>query len=554
MTQLNRTLTGLVAINATGNDMANTLTGNDAANILDGGAGADTMNGGKGDDTYIVDDDGDTVTEVFNGGIDLVKSRFDFILGDNIENLMLIGALNGTGNALNNRITGDALNNTLDGQAGIDTMIGGDGNDTYFVDNVGDIVSETNGDLFLGGTDLVWTYINYTLATNVENLNVANPNGLTVIGNALNNTIFGNAGNDILNGAAGSDYLNGARGDDTLDGGAGADYLEGNQGSDTYIVDVTFTGSDSTFKATLQDTVEDNDSNNDGLDILKLRGNYTGTTAQTIYMDDYRVAYVEGIDISLTGSSKLNIAATAFGGGAFLVGNMAANRLLGSFGHDTLDGGLGNDTLAGYDGDDTYVLDVITDVIIDETSGNDTAKTAFSATLGAGNFANIENLTLTGTANLNATGDDGNNILTGNTAANTLDGGTGADTIDAGAGNDVLIGGLGSDTLTGGLGADRFDFNAINESSVGNADTIADFSHVQLDKIDLSTIDAKTGTVVDDAFMFIGNNVAFSNVAGQLMFDSATNSVYGDINGDSAADFQIILTGVTSLMVSDFVL
>ena len=133
--------------------------------------------------------------------------------------------------------------------------------------------------------------------------------------------------------------------------------------------------------------------------------------------------------------------------------------------------------------------------------------------------------------------------------------GKGNDTLNGGERNNVLIGGLGTNILTGGLGADRFDFNWMIESAGASIDTIADFSHVKLDKIDLSTIDAKSGTVlINDAFTFIGNNIAFGNIAGQMMFDSATNSIYGDVNGDSAADFQIILTGVTSLLATDFIL
>ena len=149
-------------------------------------------------------------------------------------------------------------------------------------------------------------------------------------------------------------------------------------------------------------------------------------------------------------------------------------------------------------------------------------------------------------ANLNVIANSGNDTLVGSEGNKTLNGGES---------NNVLIGGLGADTLTGGLGADRFDFNLIAESAGASIDTIADFSRLQLDKIDLSTIDTKSGTaLINDAFAFIGNNSAFSNIAGQLMFDTATNSIYDDVNGDSAADFQIILTGVTSLLATDFIL
>jgi Ca2+-binding RTX toxin-like protein len=72
-----------------------------------------------------------------------------------VENLTLTGtgALNGTGNSLDNHLignsganslSGDAGNDTLDGGSGIDTMTGGDGSDIYYVRDLGDLVSETN--------------------------------------------------------------------------------------------------------------------------------------------------------------------------------------------------------------------------------------------------------------------------------------------------------------------------------------------------------------------------------------------------------------------------
>ena len=71
--------------------------------------------------------------------------------------------------------------------------------------------------------------------------------------------------------------------------------------------------------------------------------------------------------------------------------------------------------------------------------------------------ANVENLTLTGSAAINATGNTLANVLTGNAGANLLDGGAGNDTLTGGSGNDVLNGGAGNDLLTGGVGSDAAD-------------------------------------------------------------------------------------------------
>ena len=130
----NLTLSGTTAINGTGNSLNNVLTGNDDANTLNGGIGADTLIGGLGNDVYIVDNDGDLVTEtlVLVTEIDTVKSSKSYVLGANLEHLTLTGsaALNGTGNALNNVLTGNKGANVLNGGGGDDILEGGIGNDT----------------------------------------------------------------------------------------------------------------------------------------------------------------------------------------------------------------------------------------------------------------------------------------------------------------------------------------------------------------------------------------------------------------------------------------
>ncbi|WP_372166018.1 putative Ig domain-containing protein [Xanthomonas axonopodis] len=128
----------------TGTSRNDTLTGTTGNDTIDGLAGADTMTGLAGDDTYIVDNTGDKAVEAANAGTDTVMSSVSFTLGANVENLVLAGsgAINGTGNELNNRLTGSAGANVLtggagadylDGGAGTDTLAGGLGNDTYWL-------------------------------------------------------------------------------------------------------------------------------------------------------------------------------------------------------------------------------------------------------------------------------------------------------------------------------------------------------------------------------------------------------------------------------------
>ena len=185
------------------------------------------MIGGAGNDSYVVDNAGDIVTEVAAGGTDSVQASVTYTLGAEVENLTLTGtgAINGTGNALDNGLTGNTGANRLDGGLGADTMTGGGGNDTYVVDNAGDVVVEAAS----GGTDTVESSVTYTLGAEVENLTLTGTAAINGTGNALNNMLTGNAAANVLTGGAGNDTLNGGAGIDTLVGGAG---------NDIYVVDV----------------------------------------------------------------------------------------------------------------------------------------------------------------------------------------------------------------------------------------------------------------------------------------------------------------------------
>ena len=136
----------------------------------------------------------------------------------------------------NDLLDGGGGDDILQGAQGIDTMHGGSGDDTYYVDNIGDVVSEsTILGIDDGGKDTVISTIDYTLGAYLENLVLGGVGGLKGIGNSLANTITGNSGDNMLSGMAGNDTLIGGSGNDTLSGGKGSDVLEGDGGADKFL-------------------------------------------------------------------------------------------------------------------------------------------------------------------------------------------------------------------------------------------------------------------------------------------------------------------------------
>ena len=129
-----------------------------------------------------------------------------------------------------------------------------------------------------------------------------------------------------------------------------------------------------------------------------------------------------------------------------LLGDIGNDTLSGNGGNDRLDGGAGHDLMTGGIGDDIYVVDNVGDVVVENANeGNDTIETALSYSLAA--LANVENLTLTGTADVDATGNASDNVLTANSGANRLSGGGGNDIFRFGASFDL------SDSVDGGAGS-----------------------------------------------------------------------------------------------------
>jgi Ca2+-binding RTX toxin-like protein len=473
-----------------------------------------------------------------------------------------------SGGAGNDILAGGAGNDEIDGGTGADQMSGGVGNDIYVVDNAGDQVIENAGE----GTDWVRASISYTLAANVENLELTGSTNINATGNSLANRILGNSGNNTLNGQAGADTMEGGEGDDTyivdnagdevieyknegtdwvrasisytltanvenldltgtkninatgnslanilvgnsgnntLDGGKGADSMRGGAGDDTYIVD------------------------NAGDTVFEKSGMGTDTVRASV---SYSLSsHVE--KLVLTGTKNLNG-----------TGNGLDNTITGNSGKNTLDGKGGADTMRGGAGNDTYIVDNVGDKVIEKSGeGIDTVQSSVSFTLSS----NVEKLILTGTKSINGTGNGLDNTITGNSGNNTLDGKGGNDTLNGGAGNDKLFGGLGNDILTGGAGKDAFVFDTKLNAQT-NVDKITDFSVVD-DTIWLDhDIFKELNTGKLSAANFALNKA--TDADDYIIYNSKTGALYYDADGngsDAAIKFAQLSAGL-SLTSADF--
>lgn len=439
---------------------------------------AETLNGGLGNDTYIITlgDGNDIINEgvsaTSGGTADRIVIRSTAIDpltllpiltglnafdngGDNNDGDLVIG-IDGQQITVVNHFDADGATQRL--QQGVELINFSDatfagyelGEDDY-------IISKLDDDRQDGGA---------SLEVSTDNNFMVGENGVgdEMTGGAGNDLIFGGTGDNNLVGGAGDDLLVGGSGtgdDDILDGGTGADTMVGLDGNDTYFVD------------------------DDADVVVEAAGAGTDTVQTTL------ATYTLGANVE-------NLTYT--GAGAFIgTGNELANRI---------QGGGGVDTLTGFGGDDTYVV-TAGDIIVEAAGGGtDTVLSSATYTLGA----ELENLTLTGNAAINGTGNNvantitgndasnqlfggaGNDILIGNDGNDLLDGGTGDDTLTGGDDNDTIIGGEGNDTIDVGSGFNRLIYNAANFGAdiVTSFDSVGGTAATQ-DLIDLSALGITAG-------------------------------------------------------------
>lgn len=310
------------------------------------------------------------------------------------------------GLAGDDQLYGGAGNDLLDGGKGVDTMVGGGGNDIYVLDDHRELehINRYEADIYQdpGIDTLRITYRNTSLTPLVVDLGMSNlleVENVQIIGSGL----FEVVGNDL---------------DNILDGGKAANILRGGNGNDTYIV------------------------GHKNAQVIELDGEGDNDTVMST------VSWSLGANLenlSLLGKAAINA-----------TGNELANLLIGNDGNNILDGGAGADRLEGGKGNDTYIVDDEADLVIEQANaGNDTVKASVTYRLSD----NVENLVLTGSGNIDGTGNELKNVITGNDGDNRLDGGAGVDKLIGGKGNDTYV----VDLIQKGTGATA---TAVLEDSV----------------------------------------------------------------------------------------
>ncbi|RFC39108.1 MAG: Ca2+-binding protein, RTX toxin-related [Candidatus Nitrotoga sp. LAW] len=492
---------------------------------------------------------------------------------DNIYGTSGDDVINGLGG--DDRLYGNAGNDTLNSGTGNDYLEGNEGNDTYVfgrgygndvvvedgralgnIDTVqmvsgvlpGDVLVSKAGSsliLWISGTSDQLTLVSWFNGGNYGIDQVVFADGTTWDAAKLAamaqpatmnaDLLYGSSGNDNINGLGGDDIIYGYGGDDTLNGALGNDTLYGGAGNDTLIgegaVDDLFGGEGNDMYVRADDSARITEYANQGIDTVQSSVTHTlGANFE---------------NITLTGTAAINGTGNELDN--VLIGNSAKNTLIGNAGNDTLNGGAGVDTMLGGVGNDTYIVDSSRDVVSENANeGLDTVQADISYTLAA----NVENLTLTGTGAINATGNTVDNVLLGNSAINTLTGGAGNDLLNGGAGNDTLKGDAGNDVLEGVDGNDTLSDSAGNNLFNGGAgvDTLIGNTGKELFIGGLGNDTITTGTGADiiafnkgdgqdtivastvtDNTISLGGGIQYANLS---MSKSGNNLILNTGNGD----------------------
>lgn len=372
------------------------------------------------------------------------------------------------------------------------TASGTDEDDTFYVDDESDSIV-SGGD----GIDRVVSFVSYTAGDAIEYVTLAGSDPIDATGNGLDNLLTGNQGDNELSGEQGRDTLRGGIGDDFINGGDGLDIAlyaglsadfeivstedgftvtdlfpsDGDQGTDS-VVNVEIFRFDDKDVLLIELTVEGT-AEAETIDLsVEIGGAAFGGGGDDVFVIDDNQDIViedpqEGVDrveasvsytlgrnvedLTLTGTEAINAR-----------GNELDNLIIGNDADNELDGGPGADELRGGAGADTYRVDNLEDVVVEPSTSEALAGSGTTArgregrdgVLEATDVADdidtviatvsfalsdfVENLTLDGVRDIDATGNALDNVIVGNSGDNVLTSGEGD--------LDDLRGSLGDDT------------------------------------------------------------------------------------------------------------
>lgn len=411
------------------------------------------------------------------------------------------------------------------------------------------------------------TRLTVTVANQNEAPHLLTSTGLTVDRNAPNNTTVGwLTGADVDAGSVLSySMVANSAGFLAVDRGTGRVFVSNNNNLSA------FSGSSTAFTARVSDSSGLSLDNSFSVSITGVpaaavrfigtsgadTGRYTGSLQWIADGDagDDNLTGGTGNDIINGGAGNDRLAGGS--GNDHLLGSDGNDTLSGNDGNDLLEGGAGNDVLngnAGADtmiggaGSDTYTVDTALDLVFEadangiDLGGNDRINSSISLVLPR--F--VEQLTLTGNADLSAVGNESDNTMTGNTGHNFLSGGAGNDRLTGGDGNDRLNGGPGNDVLIGGNGSDDYIFDLLSNG----VDQISGFQS-GVDRIILSTSlfangEFPFGQLTPD--MFVAGSAA-TLASHRVIFDARARALLFDVDGVGGADAVRIATFSSSTEV-----
>ena len=439
-----------------GSDGDDSITGSSTAMVLEqieGGLGNDILDGGAITDTLNLENSNRVSYQYASGSVVVNLAAGTATGAEGSDTLYNFNQIRGSG--YDDSLTGSNrtdVTESFEGRGGNDTIDGAGGLDMVRYDGFTDAVIVN----LVAGTATGGANVGADTLLNIEGVRGSKAGDSILGGNAANNAL---------------EFFQGMEGNDTIDGGTGydrVDYDRATAGVTVNLATGVATGDASVGTDTLSNiegirgsAYADSltGSNNAGIfeSFEGREGNDTINGMGGIDRADYHASKA-GVDVNLStgtasdgygGTDTLSNIENVRGSRDYndtITGNAVANKLEGQGGDDWLNGGAGDDTLIGGAGDDRYYLDVLTDVIVENSGeGEDYVMVDFVA--GGGTYtlgANIENAS-TGAVIL--IGNSLNNYLMGNSLATTLIGGNGNDTLDGDGGNDTMDGGADTDTV-----------------------------------------------------------------------------------------------------------